>query len=157
MNLDDYDWRPITFQGETFPPSLMGISILEPVLGIKDEQVADWLWRFPICRSLPKSAPAEICARCAAATVDLMRANKEVVLEGIRERLGSDGFDPETTFREWGLSLMRIADLSLKAEGECRWSVPSHKRDKPLQSKEDALRWLELMRKRVENPPQSED
>jgi len=52
MPLDDYEFRPITFQGVTFPATLMGISILEPVLGIEDEDLGDWLWRLPICSGL---------------------------------------------------------------------------------------------------------
>ena len=37
MPFDDYDFRPITFQGVTFPATLMGIDILEPMLDIQDE------------------------------------------------------------------------------------------------------------------------
>ena len=39
MTLDDYEWRPITFQGVTFPATVMGISILEPVLDITDREL----------------------------------------------------------------------------------------------------------------------
>jgi len=31
--IDEYEWRPITFQGIAFPATLMGVSILEPVIG----------------------------------------------------------------------------------------------------------------------------
>jgi len=36
-----YDWRPITFQGVTFPATLMGISVLDSVLRIADEELGN--------------------------------------------------------------------------------------------------------------------
>ena len=72
MPLDDYEFRPITFQGVTFPATLMGISVLEPALGIEDEDLGDWLWRLPLCCGFPKQAAAERCARCARKAADIM-------------------------------------------------------------------------------------
>jgi hypothetical protein len=129
MPIDDYHFRPITFQGETFPASLMGISILEPVLGITDEDLGDWLWRLPICCGFPKRAAADRCARYARQAVELMLEQRQRVLEGIRDRLAPHGFDPETTYHEWQIALKRIADLSAGANGECTCSAPAHPRD----------------------------
>jgi hypothetical protein len=84
MALNDYDWRPITFQGVTFPTTLMAISVLEPILIIIDEELADWLWRLPICCGSKKSAPAERCARCAKKAVNLMLEQRQCILDGIR-------------------------------------------------------------------------
>jgi hypothetical protein len=139
MNLNDYDFRPITFQGITFPATLMGISILEPVLGIDDQDLADWLWRLPICCGFPKRTAAERCVRCARMAADLMLENRQRVLDGIRDRLSSHGFDPYETYRDWLLALQRIAELSAATVGECVWSAPSHPRD-ILKSEADVRR-----------------
>lgn len=130
MAFDDYEFRPITFQGVTFPATLMGISILEPVLGITDEDVADWLWRLPICCGMTKSAPAERCARCAQRAADLMLEQRKRVLDGIRERLIPLGFDVETTYRDWLLALERIIELSAAVSGDCSWSAPLYPNDR---------------------------
>lgn len=129
MSLDDYAFRPITFQGVTFPPSLMAISMLGRVLTIADEDLDDWLWRFPICCGWPKTAPAERCADCAQRLAGLMLEQRTRILEGIREQLGGYGFDPETTYRDWLLSLQRIVELSRAAKDNCTWSAPIHARD----------------------------
>ncbi len=130
MALDDYEWRPITFQGVTFPATLMAISILEPVLGITDEDLGDWLWRLPICCGVTKSAPAERCARCAQKAADLMLEQQQRVLDGIRDRLSSHGFDVEATYRDWITAFQRIVDLSRASSGECVWSAPAHSSDR---------------------------
>jgi len=141
MPLNDYDYRPITFEGETFPPTLMAVSILEPMLDIRDEELGDWLWRLPICSGVTKRAPAERCARCAAKTIDLMLEHREPVLEGIRERLASQGFDPDATYSDWITALQRIVHLSRASNGECVWSAPAHAKD-PMRSASD---WKRLM------------
>jgi hypothetical protein len=58
MAFNDREFRPITFQGITFPATLMGISILEPVLGIKDHEFIDWVWGLRVCcgRDIRKSS-----------------------------------------------------------------------------------------------------
>src|SRR5436190_5762621 len=129
MPLSEKDWRPITFQGVTFPATLMGISILEPVLGITDKDLGEWLWRLPICCGVTKSAPAERCGRCAQRATDLMLEQRQRVLDGIRDRLAPHGFDAESTYRDWMVALQRIAELSRVASGDCSWSAPSHPTD----------------------------
>jgi len=146
MALDDYNWRQITFQGVTFPPTLMGISILDPVLGITDEELGEWLWRLPICCGLPKRAPAAMCARCARLAADLMLGHRQRVLDGIRDRLAEHGFDPEATYRDWLLALQRIAELSAAADEDCVWSAPLHPRD-PLKSEADGQRFVDTLTK----------
>src|SRR5882757_6754896 len=111
MPLDEQKWRPITFQGVTFPATLMGVSILEPVLCIADEELGDWLWRLPICCGVEKRAPAEVCVRCAQKTIDLMLEHRQQVLDGIRGRLGPHGFDADTTYRDWIITFQRIVSL----------------------------------------------
>ena len=130
MPLDEKNWRPITFQGVTFPATLMGISVLESVLDITDEELGVWLWRLPICRGVTKSAPAERCARCAQRAVDLMLEQRQRVLDGIRECLTPHGFDAESTYRDWIIALQRIVELSTAASGDCSWSAPMHPDDK---------------------------
>src|SRR5882724_9051771 len=141
MALNEYDWRPITFQGETFPPTLMAISILEPVLDVKDEDLAEWLWRLPICCGVTKSAPAERCARCAQRAADLMLEQRQQVLDGIRDRLTPHGFDVETTYRDWIVALQRIVELSAATSGDCSWSAPLHPSDK-FKTAADAERFI---------------
>lgn len=126
---DDYEFRPITFQGVTFPATLMGVSILEPVLGVRDREFIDWVWGLRVCCGRERSAPAEICARLAQRTVDLMLEHRQQVLDGVRERLAPHGFDPDTTFRDWIAAFQRIQSLSAGIEGDCVWSAPSHPKD----------------------------
>ena len=142
MKIDDYEWRPITFQGVTFPATLMGISVLDSVLRIADEEMGDWLWRLRVCCGFTKSAPAEQCVRCARQAADLMLDHRAQVLDGIRENLSGYGFDPETTYRDWLTALQRIAELSAAAEGDCRWSAPTHPRD-TFKSERDVLHFLD--------------
>ena len=129
MDLDEREWRPITFQGVTFPATLMGVSILEPVLGVKDHEFIDWVWGLRVCRGGERSAPAEFCARLAQRSVDLMLEHRNQVLDGIRERLGPHGFDADTTFRDWIMAFQSIHALSAGIAGDCVWSAPSHPKD----------------------------
>jgi hypothetical protein len=129
MPLNEQEWRPITFQGITFPATLMGVSILEPVLGIKDPEFIDWVWGLRTCCGRERSAPAEFCSRMAQRTADLMLENRQRVLDGIRERLGPHGFDADTTYRDWITAFQHIASLGAGAESDCVWSAPSHAED----------------------------
>jgi len=144
MAFDDYNFRPITFQGVTFPATLMGVSILEPVLGITDEDLGSWLWRLTICCGVTKSAPAERCARCAQRAADLMLEQRQRVLDGIRDRLMRHGLDAETTYRDWLLALQRIVELSEAASGDCSWSAPIHPNDS-CQTGADVERFLSAL------------
>ena len=150
MPLDDYQFRPITFQGITFPATLMAIDVLGKVLDLtdegEDEDLFDWLWRLSICRGFPKHAPAERCARCARQAADLMLEQRQRVLDGIRDRLSDHGFDPEMTYRDWLLALQRIAELSALADAECVWSAPSHPRD-TLKTDADVQRFFDKLLK----------
>jgi hypothetical protein len=151
MPLDEYEWRPITFQGVTFPATLMGVSILEPVLDITEEELGEWLWRLPICCGVEKRAPAEVCARCAQRTVDLMLEQRQRVLEGIRERLGPHGFDPDETYRDWITALQRIVCLSRDAADDCVWSAPRHPKDMTKSDWQRLALALERERERLLN------
>jgi hypothetical protein len=144
MKLNEQDWRPITFQGVTFPATLMGIDIL---MHLADEhfgeesELGEWLWRLPICRGVTKSAPAEKCARCAQQAIELMLEHRQRVIDGIRERLAPHGFDAESTYSDWILALQRIVETSTSTDGDCSWSAPLHKKD-PIQNAQDAKRLL---------------
>jgi hypothetical protein len=129
MAFNDREFRPITFQGITFPATLMGVSILEQVLGIKDHEFIDWVWGLRVCCGRERSAPAEFCARLAQRTIDLMLDHRQQVLDGIHERLGPHGFEAGTTFRDWLLAFERIQSLSAELEGDCVWSAPTHPED----------------------------
>lgn len=130
MAFDDYNFRPITFQGVTFPATLMGISVLLSVFDIADEDfLGDWIWRLSNCRGISKHASAEQCARCARQAADLMLEHRQAALDHIRKNLGSYGFEPEETYRDWLLALQRIIELSEIADNECVWSAPFHPRD----------------------------
>jgi hypothetical protein len=142
--LNPNDWRPITFQGVTFPPTLMAASVLEPVLEIEDEEIGAWLWRLTTCRGVTKGSPAEICSRCAQRILDLMLEQRERVLDGIREHLSPLGFVAEETYRDWILAFQQIVMLSNAANGDCTWSAPSHPDDR-VKSAADAERFLRIL------------
>jgi len=132
----------------------MGISILAPVLDIKDGEVIDWILKLSTCRGMEKSAPAEYCIRCAQKTVDMLLENRQRVLTGIRDRLNPHGFDASDTYRDWIIALQEIIHLSTDVDGDCLWSAPPHPEDmKP----DDWKRlMLALERKRAElNEPEA--
>lgn len=125
MALDPKIWRPITFQGVTFPATLMGSSILESVFKIEDDDLAGWLMRLTVCRGITKEAPAERCARCAEQLLNLMLEQRQCVLDGIRDCLASHGFDTEETYRDWIMAFQQIIKLSKATDGDCSWSAPA--------------------------------
>ena len=149
MAFDDYNFRPITFQGVTFPATLMGVSVLVSVFDIaNDDYLGDWLWRLSTCRGVSKHAPAERCAKCARQTVDLLLEHHQAVLDYVRKNLVSYGFDPEETYRDWLLAFQKITELSSAAEGDCTWSAPFHPRDPdktPAELARAAKRFLDYL------------
>jgi hypothetical protein len=144
VTLDPKDWRPITFQGVNFPATLMGSSILDPVLGIEDEDLTEWLMRLTICCGVIKRAPSERCVRCAGQLLDQMLEQRKCVLDGIRDRLVSHGFDVEETYRDWIMAFQQIVELSKATDGDCSWSAPVHP-DDPYKTAADAERFLKAL------------
>jgi hypothetical protein len=138
MAFDDYNFRPITFQGVTFPATLMGISVFVSIFDT-DEDLGDWIWRLSNCRGVPKRAAADRCARCARQAADLLLEQRQRVLDYIKENMGPHDFEPEETYRDWLLSLQKIAELSSATEGECVWSAPFHPRD-PYKTPDEVAR-----------------
>jgi hypothetical protein len=130
MTLDPAIWRPITFQGVTFPATLMGSSVLQPILGIKDEDLAEWLMRLTVCCGVTKSAPSERCARCAQRLLDLMLEQRQIVLDGIQDCLSSYGFQVEETYRDWITAFQQIIKLTTTRGDDCSWSAPMHPDDR---------------------------
>jgi hypothetical protein len=144
MTLDPKIWRPITFQGVTFPATLMGSSVLHPILEIEDEDLIEWLMRLTVCRGVTKSAPSERCARCAEQLLDLMLEQRQRVLDGIRDRLASYGFDAEETYRDGIMAFQQIIELSKATDGDCSWSAPVHP-DDPYKGAAGAKRFLKAL------------
>ena len=144
MDIDTKHWRPITFQGVTLPPAMMAISVLESIVEIQDEEASRWLWHFPICCGVTKTAPADQCVRFAQKAVDVMLEHRPIILEGIGDRLGEAGFDPETTYGDWLQGLRCIIELGRASGGECVWTAPEHIDDQ-IQSEADAQRLLDQM------------
>ena len=54
---------------------------------------------------------------------------RQQVLDGIRECLGPEGFDAESTYRDWIAAFQRIQSLSADRDGDCVWSAPVHPED----------------------------
>lgn len=151
MTLDPKIWRPITFQGVTFSATLMGSSVLQPIIGIEDKDLIDWLMRLTVCRGVTKSASSERCVRCAERLLDLMLEQRQRILDGIPDCLASYGFDAEETYRDWIMAFQQIINLSKATDGDCSWSAPVHP-DDPYKSAADADRFLnalELYRRRL--------
>ena len=130
MTLDPKIWRPITFQGVTFPATLMGSSILESIFGIDDDDLAGWLMRLTVCRGITKDAPSKRCIRCAERLLNLMLEQRQRVLDGIQDCLVPHGFDVEETYRDWIMAFQQIIKLSKATDGDCLWSAPMHPDDR---------------------------
>ena len=129
--INDYEWRPITFQGVLFPPELMAITVVECLFENEDEKLSEWLWRIRTCCGCTRSADAKWCADSARKVINLLLDNPERARAKIVEVGSNDGFEPEKTYQSWLSSMARIAALAdLAAEGECSWSAPSHPLDK---------------------------
>jgi hypothetical protein len=144
MALDPKEWRPITFQGVSFPATLMASDVLEPILGFEHEELGAWLWRLTICRGVTKREPSETCVRCAERLLDLMLEQRQLVLDGIQDRLGSHGFDAKETYRDWIMAFQQIIQLSKATDGDCSWSAPEHP-DDPYKGPDGAERFLKAL------------
>jgi hypothetical protein len=130
MSLNEKDWRPITFQGVTFPATLMGIDILlHFFVEENDEDLMEWLMRLSICRGCTKDAPAERCVRCAQQLLDFMLANRQRVLDEIQDCLVPHGFEVEGAYRDWIHAVQLIVKISSSTKGNCFWSAPEHPDD----------------------------
>lgn len=156
MVLDDDNFRPITFQGITFPATLMGTSVLVSALHLTDEDLGEWLGRLSNCRGVSKHALAERCAKCARQAADLMLEHRQVVLDYIRENLGPHGFDPDETYRDWLLAFQKIVELSEIADSECVWSSPSRPGDATAADCKRFLDWLDNQRDKLINSSDKE-
>ena len=144
MNLNEENWRPITFEGHELPASLMGIDNLEKILEFDDEDLGSFLFRLCVCKGVIKSAGARRCYKTSKKAISLINENLEEVKAGIQERLGPHGFDAERTVADWISSLEVIRDNSRKIFGKCYWSAPLHKNDR-YQTKEDVENLLKNM------------
>jgi hypothetical protein len=141
---DHNEWRPITFEGTTFPPTLMGISVLGSILPEEDDELEDWLRAIRHCSGVTKRATAEQCRACADRAMHRMTEHREAVLAGIEERLGPHGFDATTTFRDWMDALRRIAEIAGGSRSACEWSAPGYASD-PLGTPEKRQRFLDSL------------
>lgn len=146
--LDSKDWRPITFEGVTFPPTLMGISVLASILGlvlpVEDDELCGWLHSVRVCCGITKRAPAALCHSCAIRARDLMLEHRSAVLAGITSNLGPHRFDADTTFRDWITALQRMSELAAAADGECEWSAPGYASD-PFGTPDKRQRFLDFL------------
>lgn len=118
-------WRPIIFEGEVFPPTLMGISVLGYLFPGKPEDLIDWHDSIRDCR------PSDLqqCHAFALRSYALMLEHRQAVLDGITKRLGEHGFDAEITYRDWLTALSRIAELSAGRTGDCNISCINYAQD----------------------------
>jgi len=82
----DYDFRPITFEGVQLAPSVMGISVLEPIIDEMNDRTGEWIWRLPICCGVTKSAGASLCYEASTDALNLMLEHRALVLIEISER-----------------------------------------------------------------------
>ncbi len=133
------NWWTIVFENVRFPPTVMGISVLTsaPVTGL-EPHLRDWLLNFSTCRGVTRKAPAEECEANAKALMDFLLEHRSSVLAGIAANLGTHGFEPESTFRDWFQAMQRIAEISETMVGHCAWSAPFGGRENKV--REHALR-----------------
>ena len=136
----DYDFRPITFEGVQLAPSVMGISVLEPIIDEMNDRTGEWIWRLPICCGVTKSAGARLCYEASTDALNLMLEHRALVLIEIAERFPDAPFSAEQAYEEWATALASIQKVSAGREDTCEWSAPSHS-DDPIQTAEDAERF----------------
>jgi hypothetical protein len=79
--MNPYDHRPIKFNGTPLAPSMMGVSIIECLIDVP-EDVADWLWRLPICKGVEKSSGSDMAIRAAGYPTDGFALVAAVVASG---------------------------------------------------------------------------
>jgi hypothetical protein len=118
------EFRVITFDGVEMPRSLMAASVLGSILPSVSDRAASWLWKLRSSCGLTRQEEKPQCHEYALQLIEEMLCHRTLVVEEIKERLQSHGFDPEQTYREWIESFRRIAELAVNSEGNCTWSAP---------------------------------
>ena len=136
----DSDYRAINFEGTVFPQSVMGISTLEPILKslnevVLSDDIAEWVWRFPICCGVTKTAPSKLCAKSAQALSDLMLENRNEVLEKIEKQFSDTPFSAAQVFSDWIMALNEIHKIATRREEDCEWSAQALPEDQGFNPK----------------------
>lgn len=124
--------RPIIFEGQALPRSVMMISALSPLAARKDMPLATWLRLFPQCRRVLRSAPSIDCFSLSGRASDLMLDHRSTILElipSIPELLDQD---PNKVYGEWITSLQRINELAARTEDDCEWHAPADPNESPI-------------------------
>ena len=139
--LNTANWRPILFEGAEFPPTVMAIALLGSALGSKDRDLQQWLAAFADCRGLAKSAHSLDCFQFATRARDLALEHRDALLAAIVRELGSEGFEPMTTYRDWMNALQQIIEIAARTEDDCEWRAPSVAGEAAIVSKQiEAMR-----------------
>jgi hypothetical protein len=133
QSLDPEAWPPICFEGKLLPQSLKGISIL--IDRKFTERTGDWIWRLSHCYEVWKEGESGLCIASATEIMDHLLEHRADVARGIRERLGSHGFDGDATLDEWLTALAHIQSLAKSSKGVCRWIAGN-----PTEEAQEALR-----------------
>jgi len=122
--LDSKLWWPIVFESHTFPPTLMGISILTSLPGHLTPSAERWILELAACAEVRRKAPAKDCETHARDAMDFMLDHRAAVLEAITKNLGTYGFEAPTTYRDWMMALQAIAETAAASKGDCYWAAP---------------------------------
>ena len=111
--------RPITFNGVLLPKEMRSVSIIEYYVELP-EDVAEWLWRLPICYGVEKRSDSAIAFRAATVARDAILDHQEVILAGIRER--APQYEASEVFRLWMDGFTKIIESSQGVDF-CTWSA----------------------------------
>ena len=128
--------RPIIFEGQKLPPSVMGLSLLAPFALAVEHQLGAWLLGFPDCRDVTRSAPSLLCYTLAGKARDLMLDERAPILEMIAERFAVNEADAKAIYGEWITALQKISELAAHTDEECEWYAPSNPGESAIENKQ---------------------
>jgi hypothetical protein len=139
--LNAANWRPILFEGAEFPPTVMAIALLGSTFGANDRDLQQWFAAFADCRGVTKSAHSLECFQFATRARDLALEHRSSLLAIIARELGSEGFDPAMTYRDWMNALQQMIEIAARTEDDCEWRAPSVAGEAAIVSKQiEAMR-----------------
>ena len=128
--------RPIIFEGNALPRSVMAISLLAPFALSVEHELGAWVLGFPDCRDVTRSAPSLLCYTLAGKARDLMLDERAAILGVIAERFAVNEADAKAIYGEWITSLLKISDLAAQTDEECEWYAPSNPGESAIENKQ---------------------
>ncbi|SHI54505.1 hypothetical protein SAMN02745181_0356 [Rubritalea squalenifaciens DSM 18772] len=133
--MDDYHYRPITFEDVELHPSAMAMLLLDSLIPSLSKQTADWIFDFRTCCGKLCTSPSSVCEAAAKELLEKIPNYRSAILSDISSRIECE-YSAEQILEFWNEALAEILRLARVADTHCSWIAPIHPKD-PIQSLED--------------------